>query len=204
MGLLKAGEDTSQQLVLDRLLEAGWLPLQEGKHIWFWTARFTGKHERFIQASCLTRRPNLHGLAWREVADNENERKVIAAPIEFLAGHAHTLWTAWFQSGQDRDLSVAWLNALIFDYSYRLRGVSRHVLKATIAASPWWSSEEREDLLGFLPSFPDGAAEWDARLGRHMDLTVEEFRHVLTSFDLANRRNPTFTSSRMDSFLRHA
>ena len=192
MGLLVPGEDTSQQPVLDRLLEAGWVPLQEGKHTWLWTARYRGDHAWYVRLDSVPDHSWRHGLTWRDVSADTNERTVVAAPVEFQAGHGNTLWTAWFESPIDRALSVGWMSSVLFDYVYRLIASGTHVPKGTLVGLPWWADNEAEVLAKALPHNPGEVFDWDAALARHMGLQEKELGHLLRTFIVARKKDPSW------------
>ncbi len=202
LGLLTPGEDTSQQPTLDRLLEAGWVPLQEGKHIWLWDDRRSGDHTRFMRIEDLPDHDYQHGLCWRSIASDTNERTVIAAPVSFRRGHGHSLWTAWFANAPDRDEWASWANSVTIDYVFRVASTSSNVNKWNVLLLPWYRDNEISPLVDLSRPASGDPSLWDSLLARHFGLTGPELGHVLDSFVVAKKKDPSWGLSTMRAFHR--
>jgi hypothetical protein len=137
-----------------------------------------------------------HRLAYRDVSSATNRLTLIAAIVPPYAVTTHTLFC--LRSPLDLDAQHALcglMNSFVANYFVRLR-ISTHVTLALLdylpapPPGPWMTELSELAARLSMPSTaarPAAAARLQAVAARAYGVTLEEFRHILSTFPLVGR-----------------
>lgn len=203
-------EPSNLNETLQRMRQAGYWPVFEGKHIeqhllgvkpirwWLSTKR---AEEKYGRAPC-----DDQVLVFRDIASNTNERTCIAAVLPSKSVGANTL-AAIRISGVEVNAAASILNSFCFDYALRFRTAGTHLSFTYLKPMPVPSSETVNSMpvietfeawkIGIKHNTEERelwSALWAANraVAEAYELSPDEFDHILHAFPTFARKRPKF------------
>jgi len=189
LGLIRSGEDARDPRVRERIEQAGYAVLVEGRQIWHhWP--FFAEPRKWIHAAGLS--PTRDGIYCRKVARNTDARTLIVSVVPGLSFPTDAATELRLPRERNRNLFECIYGSLILDYVLRMK-TSSNILAFVLESLPSADDPHTRPLeplaelvvtarLAGRVEHAIALCQFEGILAQVIGLSAAEFEHVLRSF----------------------